>query len=219
MAETPDSGSEQTAAAAPSPDPWSNSDSWIRLLLTVVYFIIFWLSLWLLGLAVVINLGALIFTGSRNEGITGFTRQLIEYQRQMALFASQASHRRPFPFGEPLPAQQPSSEEDAQPVPEPEPPAAAPAETAEPVSEDTAPASKKKRTKKPATRKKRKKKTAKRVSKPEAASAASAADQPEPETEPKTEAENTFEGEAPQADGPAVQPPTDDTNQPGDDNR
>ncbi|MEM7706021.1 MAG: DUF4389 domain-containing protein [Pseudomonadota bacterium] len=218
MAENPDSGAEQTSTA-PSPDPWSNTDSWLRLLLTAVYLVIFWLSLWLLGLAVVINLGALIFTGSRNEGITGFTRQLIDYQREMALFASQATSRRPFPFGEPLPPQQPNPDDDAQAAPASDIAAESPANGPEPAAAKSPSPSKKKRSKKPGTRKKRKKKTGKRVSKPEAASTAAEDDAGQPEAETAAPAESSFEGEAPQPEGAVDPEPVDDENQTGDDNR
>ncbi|MEM9183699.1 MAG: DUF4389 domain-containing protein [Pseudomonadota bacterium] len=218
MAENPDSGAEQTSPA-PSPDPWSNTDSWLRLLLTAVYLVIFWLSLWLLGLAVVINLGALIFTGSRNEGITGFTRQLIDYQREMALFASQASSRRPFPFGEPLPPQQPIPDDAAQPAPTEQTPAEPPADEPETAAAESPSPSKKKRSKKPGTRKKRKKKTGKRVSKPEAASAAAENDVEQPEAEPAAPAESSVEGEPPQTEGADEPEPASDENQTGDDNR
>ncbi|MFK7957215.1 MAG: DUF4389 domain-containing protein [Lysobacterales bacterium] len=99
-----DSSDSQTASpeAQPTEPPWANTDIWLRVLTTLVYGVIFWLSLWLLGLAVIINLVMLVATGNPNRSVVGFAQQLARYQRQIIAYATLDSDEAPFPFGEPL---------------------------------------------------------------------------------------------------------------------
>lgn len=76
----------------------SNSDHWLRLLFTVIYALIFWLGLWVAGAAVVLNILALLFTGSRNEALTDFGKTVTDYLSEILRYATQVSDVRPFPF-------------------------------------------------------------------------------------------------------------------------
>jgi len=129
--------------------------------MTIVFGVIFWLSLWLLGLAVVINLALLVATGQPNVQVSSFAQQLAEYQRQIIAFATLTSNKRPFPFGEAPPSAQVSNPVPAQDLTADEGSTSTSTEVKAPQSPaEKTPASPKK---KAVTRKKRKKKTAKKV--------------------------------------------------------
>lgn len=115
----------------------SNSSHWLRLLLTVLYALIFWLGIWVLGFVVVLNLIILLISGERNQQLSGFGGQVAAYLGQIMTYTTQNSDEKPFPFGdwpqgsangsetgaetrsEPEPEPVPASEPDPKPAPKP----------------------------------------------------------------------------------------------------
>ncbi len=170
---TPSDQQPTTPDNTNDPAPWTNTEAWLRVLMTLVFGVIFWLSLWALGIAVAINLVMLLATGKANAAVATFARQVAHYQQQVILFATLASDEKPFPFGLPFPhaeqspaALTPESKLQEEPVPErapeSEPATAQSAETrtTSTTSDDSKAAKKPARPrKKAATRKKRSKKT------------------------------------------------------------
>ncbi len=102
----------------------SNTDHWLRLLLTVIYALIFTLGAWVLGFLVLLNLLILLFTGERNRNLVEFGGQLAGYLGQIMTYATFNSDTKPFPFGEL------SRQADAQPPSAPPPEAATKKKTA-----------------------------------------------------------------------------------------
>ncbi len=78
----------------------ANAAHWRKALLIVVYAVIFWLGLWVLGLVVVINLVIFLFSAQRNDQLSDFGRQLVDYLHQVGLYATLNDVSRPFPFAE-----------------------------------------------------------------------------------------------------------------------
>ena len=137
-------------------DHLSNTDNWVRLLLVILFAVVFWLGAWVLGFVVLLGLVILMISGERNDNLRQFGAQLSEYLASIMAYATLNSDQQPFPFGE-WPAGEASTPESAQastpppaeePAP-PEPPSAA---------KKTATRAKKKTSGKKASRKKASKK-------------------------------------------------------------
>lgn len=77
-----------------------NTNHWLRLLLTVIYALIFVLGTWVLGFVVLLTLLILLFTGERNSNLVQFGGQLSAYLAQIMDYATLNSDTKPFPFGE-----------------------------------------------------------------------------------------------------------------------
>ncbi|MEM9531284.1 MAG: DUF4389 domain-containing protein [Pseudomonadota bacterium] len=140
-------------------DHLTNPDHWMRVVLVLVYGVIFWLSLWVLGLVVLLNLVVLLVTGERNEALSHFGRSLAAYQQQLVAYATLNTSAKPFPFGQPLPTPEPASDVAVE-----APPEAPPAQSKgpEPASNAEAPPEAQPVPKKKTTRKKTKKKTSRK---------------------------------------------------------
>lgn len=81
--------------------PWKDRAVWSRIFFVALFLLI--LSLIVLPLvAVLAGVQALftIFTGADNRNLRGLAAALAEYVREILLFASWNSGRRPFPFSE-----------------------------------------------------------------------------------------------------------------------
>jgi hypothetical protein len=120
-------------------DNLGNSDNWLRVLLVLMFAVIFWLAAWVLAFVVGLNLLILVITGERNDNLAGFGNQVGRYLGEVMGYATLNSDHRPFPFGE-WPGDKPAA--PAQPAP----PAA-------PVAEAPKPAKKKASRKKTAKKK------------------------------------------------------------------
>lgn len=133
----------------------ANTDNWIKALLILVYGLIFYVAIWVLGLIILINLVVLLVTGRRNENLADFGKQTADYLSQIMAFCTLNSEVHPFPFGEWPDADDDGGEASA-------PPAAPESEkTDSKAAGDSAPAStgKKKSTRKKTKRSSKKKKT------------------------------------------------------------
>ena len=125
-------------------DHLSNTDNWIRLLLVILFAVVFWLGAWVLSFVVVLGLLILIITGGRNENLSQFGAQLSEYLANIMAYATLNSDEQPFPFGE-WPSNETKTREPTTPSPPP---------AAEEPPPATAPAAPKKTTRKKTSKKK-----------------------------------------------------------------
>jgi hypothetical protein len=94
-----DGGPENAQTAYDSDNPSERKELWIRFL----YMIAFWF-LGNIAFSVAIFLGALQFvvvliTGSKNEELRGFSRNLIQYVWECLAFVIFAREEKPFPLG------------------------------------------------------------------------------------------------------------------------
>ncbi|MDX1571758.1 MAG: DUF4389 domain-containing protein, partial [Xanthomonadales bacterium] len=80
-------------------DNLGNPDNWLRAVLIVVFGLIFYVAVWVLGLVVLLNLVVLLVTGRRNDNLSEFGAQTGDYLMQIIRFATLNSEVRPFPFG------------------------------------------------------------------------------------------------------------------------
>ncbi|MDJ0654178.1 MAG: DUF4389 domain-containing protein [Xanthomonadales bacterium] len=99
----------------------SNTSHWLRLLLTVLYALIFWLGVWVLGFVVVLNLVILLISGERNQQLADFGGQVSRYLGQIMAYATQNTDDQPFPFGEWPQSEAPADSPAAEPEPAPKP--------------------------------------------------------------------------------------------------
>lgn len=95
MSETP-----ETPTADAIKENLSNTGNWLRLLLILIYALIFWLGAWVLGFVVLLNLLIVLFTGSANRHLVDFGGQLADYLAQIMRYATFNTDSKPFPFGE-----------------------------------------------------------------------------------------------------------------------
>ncbi len=78
----------------------SHTGNWVRLLLTLIYALIFVLGTWILGFVVLLSLLIVLFTGERNRNLVEFGGQLAGYLGALMRYATLNSDVKPFPFGE-----------------------------------------------------------------------------------------------------------------------
>ena len=107
-------------------DHLSNTDNWIRLLLVILFAVVFWLGAWVLSFVVALGLLILIISGERNENLSQFGAQLSEYLANIMAYATLNSDEQPFPFGEWPSDEAKTLEPSPPPAAEEPPPAAAP---------------------------------------------------------------------------------------------
>lgn len=81
-------------------DNLSNADSWLRVLLVLIFALVFTLAAWVLAFSVTLNLLFLVFTGQRNDNLARFGDQIARYLSEVMAYATLNSDDRPFPFGE-----------------------------------------------------------------------------------------------------------------------
>ena len=132
-------------------DNLANSDNWLRVLLVLLYALIFTLAVWVLAFAVGLNLLILLFTGERNDNLAQFGDQLSRYLAEVMAYGTLNTNLRPFPFGE-WPGDSPA--DSAADTPASAPPPAAPPAAAPPAESNPATAPKKKATRKKTAKKK-----------------------------------------------------------------
>lgn len=81
--------------------PWKDSAIWSRAAFVILFLLIFSLIAGPLAVALgVVQALFTIFTGAANRNLRGLAAALAEYVREILLFASWNSGRRPFPFSE-----------------------------------------------------------------------------------------------------------------------
>jgi len=75
-----------------------NSEVLTRILLTVLFALIGWLSLWVFGVVVLVQFGFLLITGSLNKNLKAFNAELGDYLSDIIKFVSFQKEEKPFPF-------------------------------------------------------------------------------------------------------------------------
>lgn len=77
-----------------------NADVWMRLLYIVIFYLFYGAAKVVLFVMVVFQFLSTLFTGSTNERLLGFGKQLSEYIYQTVQFLSYTSDDKPFPFSD-----------------------------------------------------------------------------------------------------------------------
>jgi len=75
-----------------------DSDMLTRILLTLIFALIGWLSLWVFGFVVLMQFGFLLITGTLNKNLKAFNGELGEYLSDVINFVGFQSDEKPFPF-------------------------------------------------------------------------------------------------------------------------
>lgn len=78
-------------------------DKWQRLLYIVIYAVMFYLAQLILAAVVVVQFLWHLFTGAPNDNLREFGHRLGAWLAETARYATYASDRRPWPFGQPWP--------------------------------------------------------------------------------------------------------------------
>lgn len=76
----------------------ANKESWCRLLYVILFAMVLYIVMMLLGLVVVVQLIYAFATGTGNDDIKQFGRHLAQYINQIVLFLTYNDNRRPYPF-------------------------------------------------------------------------------------------------------------------------
>ncbi len=83
----------------------ANRSVWLRGLLMLALYFVFWLVKLVAGLAALFQFGSLLLTGRSNEPLRVFGASLALYSHDIVAYLTFASERLPFPFTEwPKPA-------------------------------------------------------------------------------------------------------------------
>jgi hypothetical protein len=75
-----------------------NSEVLTRILITVLFALIGWLSLWVFGVVVLVQFGFLLITGSLNKNLKAFNAELGDYLSDIIKYVSFQKDQKPFPF-------------------------------------------------------------------------------------------------------------------------
>ncbi len=75
-----------------------NNDILFRILLTLLFALIGWLSLWVFGAVVLVQFGFLLITGHLNKNLKAFTSELCEYLSDIINYVGFQKDQKPFPF-------------------------------------------------------------------------------------------------------------------------
>jgi len=70
----------------------------IRLLYMLLYGFVLYLTMSVLAIVVIVQFVFALFSGSPNESIRGFSRDLTQFIQQIVLFLTYNDERKPFPF-------------------------------------------------------------------------------------------------------------------------
>lgn len=75
-------------------------DTWKRIIFMLIYAVIDSMIRLLLWLVILLQVGAVLFTGSTNPNILGFGRSLATYHYHILLFLTFNTEQLPFPFSD-----------------------------------------------------------------------------------------------------------------------
>ena len=75
-----------------------NSDVLTRILVTLLFALIGWLSLWVFGFVVLVQFGFLLITGDLNKNLKAFNGELGEYLSDIIAYVGFQKDEKPFPF-------------------------------------------------------------------------------------------------------------------------
>lgn len=73
-------------------------DILIRIFMTLVFSLICWLSLFVFGAVVLVQVGFLVVTRKANENLKSFSKQIVKYVKEMLAYISFQNDNKPFPF-------------------------------------------------------------------------------------------------------------------------
>lgn len=77
-----------------------NTNTWLRIIFMVMFFIIYSIALAVMWAAVVIQLLFVLLTGEKNAHLLNFSLRLSRYIYQILLYLGFNSEVKPFPFSE-----------------------------------------------------------------------------------------------------------------------
>ncbi len=75
-----------------------NNDVLTRILVTLLFALIGWLSLWVFGVVVLVQFGFLLITGNLNKNLKAFNGELSEYLSDIIAYVGFQKDEKPFPF-------------------------------------------------------------------------------------------------------------------------
>ncbi|MEZ5471609.1 MAG: DUF4389 domain-containing protein [Marinicella sp.] len=75
-----------------------NSEVLTRILVTVLFALIGWVSLWVFGVVVLVQFGFLLITGNLNKNLKAFNGELGDYLADILKYVSFQREEKPFPF-------------------------------------------------------------------------------------------------------------------------
>ncbi len=75
-----------------------NSDMLVRILVTLLFALIGWVSLWVFGVVVLVQFGFLLITGDLNKNLKAFNGELGEYLSDIIAYVGFQKDEKPFPF-------------------------------------------------------------------------------------------------------------------------
>lgn len=90
-----ESKNEETVSKKPST---INSDVLTRILVTLLFALIGWISLWVFGVVVLVQFGFLLITGSLNKNLKAFNGELGDYLSDIISYVAFQKEEKPFPF-------------------------------------------------------------------------------------------------------------------------
>lgn len=75
-----------------------NNDVLTRILVTVLFALIGWVSLWVFGVVVLVQFGFLLVTGNLNKNLKAFNGELGSYLSDIISYVAFQTEEKPFPF-------------------------------------------------------------------------------------------------------------------------
>lgn len=78
----------------------SNKQTWLRVFFTLIFYLVLYLTRFLLGLIALFQLGCLLFVGYVNQPLKRFGQGLSNYAYHIYCYLSFNTDVRPYPFSE-----------------------------------------------------------------------------------------------------------------------
>ena len=75
-----------------------NTNQWIRIIYMVLFWIVLYFSMMVIGALIFIQVLFALITGSENKNLRNFSVDLTKYINQILLFLTYNEDRKPFPF-------------------------------------------------------------------------------------------------------------------------
>lgn len=75
-----------------------NNDVLTRILVTLLFALIGWVSLWVFGLVILVQFGFLLITGHANKNLKAFCGELGQYLSDIIKYVGFQTDEKPFPF-------------------------------------------------------------------------------------------------------------------------
>ncbi len=75
-----------------------NSEVLTRILVTLLFALIGWVSLWVFGVVVLLQFGFLLITGNLNKNLKAFNGELGDYLSDIISYVAFQKEEKPFPF-------------------------------------------------------------------------------------------------------------------------